>query len=70
MFDPSTGREIGSRVEYTHVIAAIDPDLLEADDSYAEVLLKYLLEKNRVEQFMENGLKTGERLIITARQED
>lgn len=58
MFDEKTGRFDSLRAqEYRGVLAEIDLDLLQIDQNYCDMVMKGLLDKQRVERYLENGLQ-------------
>lgn len=58
MIDKAT-KEMSSlrAIDYREVLAEIDLDLLQTDTKYCEKLMKGLLNKSRVESYLENGLQ-------------
>lgn len=65
VFLDDDGRESGSKTDYTHVIASIDPELIKTDPDYIECLVKGLLERNRVEDYISKAMKDEEELGAT-----
>lgn len=56
--DEETGKFESSRAhEYRGVLAEIDLDLLQNDPNYCNAVMKKLLDKQRVERYLENGLQ-------------
>lgn len=53
---------IGRRFEFEHVIAGIDPELMEKDPHYLSYAIKNLLGQNRVKGYLEKSLMTEEEL--------
>lgn len=51
------GKEIGRRVEYRGVLAQIDLNLLQTDANYCYTVMKGLLNKERVEKYLDRGLE-------------
>jgi len=50
-------KEIGRRVQYRGVLAQIDLNLLQTDREYCYTVMKGLLNKKRVEQYLDRGLQ-------------
>lgn len=58
MFDEKTGKFDSLRAqEYRGVLAEIDLELLQSDPNYCKILMEGLLDKQRVERYLESGLK-------------
>jgi len=57
MFNRENGREEGRRADYRGVLAELDLSLLQNDPDYCNVLMKDLLDKKRVEKYLEEGLQ-------------
>lgn len=57
MLDPRTGQEIGRRADYRGVLAQIDLNLLQTDANYCYTVMKGLLDKKRVEKYLDRGLE-------------
>ncbi len=58
MFDEKTGKfDSLNAQEYRGVLAEIDLDLLQSDPNYCNMVMKGLLDKQRVERYLENGLQ-------------
>ena len=58
MFHKETGEFSSLRaINYREVLAQIDLDLLQNDPNYCQILMKGLLDKDRVEKYLENGLQ-------------
>lgn len=58
MFDEKTRKFDSLRAqEYRGVLAEIDLELLQNDQNYCNMLMKGLLDKQRVERYLENGLQ-------------
>lgn len=58
VFDEKTGKFDSLRAqEYRGVLAEIDLELLQSDPNYCHMLMKGLLDKQRVERYLENGLQ-------------
>lgn len=58
IFNRATGRMDSPRAsEYKGVLAQIDLDLLQNDPQYCETVMKGLLNKKRVERYLEQGLQ-------------
>ena len=56
MFDEN-GNEDDSRTDYSEILLELNMDLLKNDYNYAEKLMKDLLEKNRVNSYLERGME-------------
>lgn len=61
IYDPNNSVD-GMIRDYKHVIAEIDPDRMRQDPEYFLCAMKKLLDKQRVDGFLENALKTEEEL--------
>lgn len=58
ILDTKTGRSINSRAEnYRGVLIEIDLELLQSDKNYYKMLMSKLLDKERVEEYLERGLQ-------------
>lgn len=58
MFDEKTGKFDSLRAqEYRGILAEIDLGLLQSDPNYCNMVMKGLLNKQRVERYLENGLQ-------------
>ena len=58
MFDKKTGTFDSPRAqEYYGVLAEIDLELLQSDPNYCNMVMNKLLDKQRVETYLENGLR-------------
>ncbi len=58
MFDEKTGKFDSLRAqEYRGVLAEIDLELLQTDPNYCNMVMKGLLDKQRVERYLESGLQ-------------
>lgn len=58
MLDEKTGKFDSLRAqEYRGVLAEIDLELLQSDQNYCSMVMKGLLDKQRVERYLENGLQ-------------
>ena len=58
MFDEKTGQFDSLRAqEYRGVLAEIDLELLQTDPNYCNMVMKELLDKQRVERYLESGLQ-------------
>lgn len=58
MFDEKTGKFDSLRAqEYQRVLAEIDLELLKNDPDYCNMVMKGLLDKQRVERYLESGLQ-------------
>lgn len=58
MFDEKTGKFDSLRAqEYRGVLAEIDLELLQSDPNYCNMVMKGLLDKQRVERYLESGLQ-------------
>lgn len=58
MLDRKTGRHDSLRsLDYREVLAEIDLELLQSDPNYCNIVMKGLLDKERVERYLENGLQ-------------
>ncbi len=58
MVDGKTGKWDSLRAqEYRGVLAEINLELLQTDPSYCEMVMKKLLDKQRVERYLESGLQ-------------
>ena len=53
----SDGREYGRRSDYRHVLAEFDVNLLLKDKTYAYSVLVGLLNKSRVDRYLNDGMK-------------
>lgn len=62
MFDRD-GNEVGSRTAYKHVVAGIDPNLMESNPEYLSAVIKKLLEKERVERYESYSLKSEAEIL-------
>ncbi|MDE5830812.1 MAG: hypothetical protein K2H53_04000, partial [Clostridia bacterium] len=70
VFLDDSGKESGSRTDYKHIIASIDPELIKTDPDYIQCLVKGLLERNRVEDFISKAMKDEEELEKTGASSD
>ncbi len=50
-------REFGSRVDYSEIFADIDLNLMRGDQQYCEMVMKDLLNQNRVKNYLDKGLE-------------
>lgn len=58
MLDEKTGKLDSLRAQdYRGVLAEIDLELLQSDPNYCNILMKGLLDKQRVERYLESGLQ-------------
>ncbi len=58
IFDEKTGQLDSLRAqEYRGVLAEIDLELLQTDHNYCNMVMNRLLDKKRVERYLENGLQ-------------
>lgn len=58
MFDEKTGKFDSLRAQsYQGVLAEIDLELLQSDSNYCNMVMKGLLDKQRVERYLESGLQ-------------
>lgn len=58
MLDETTGKfEIQSAKDYKDILAQIDINLLKSDSNYCNKVMKSLLNKKRVENYLEAGLE-------------
>lgn len=48
---------------YEHVIAGINPDLMNSDPTYLSAVIKKLLEKERIERYKSYSLKSEEEIL-------
>lgn len=55
--DPQYENESIDARSYKGVLAQIDPVLLQSDEKYCSNVMRYLLNKKRVNQYLENGLQ-------------
>lgn len=62
MLNKRTGQEIGRRAEYRGILAQIDLNLLQTDPNYCYIVMKGLLEKKRVEKYLDRGLEENPEL--------
>ena len=51
------GHELGRRVDYKKIIAQIDKELLLNDPNYCRTVMKGLLNKKRIEEYLEIGMQ-------------
>lgn len=56
MFDRN-GKDISRRAQYKDILADIDIRLLQTDSNYCTAVMKNLLNRTRVEKYMQDGLK-------------
>ena len=56
MFDEN-GRDIGNRSQYKRILVGINLELLRKDPEYCSILMKGLLNKKRVEEYLNRGLQ-------------
>lgn len=47
----------GRRDEYEHIVAGIDPERMQADGHYLQMVMTDLLEQKRVNKYLERGMK-------------
>ena len=52
----NSGREMGRKANYRGVLAEIDLNLIKRDPTYCEWVMKGLLDKKRVEKYLDTGL--------------
>ena len=58
MLNEATGKiENISQVQYRDILTEINLGLLQSDPEYAEMVMKDLLDKGRIERYLENGLR-------------
>jgi hypothetical protein len=57
MLDPATGKEIGRRADYSNVLAELDINALQTNPDYCSWVMQVLLNKKRVEKYLEKGLE-------------
>ena len=55
--DPNTRKEISRRTAYQKVLAEIDVNLLQIDPNYCNAVMKDLLNRRRVTEYLNAGLK-------------
>ncbi len=48
--------EFGRRIDYSGILAQIDFNLLQTDKNYCYFVMKNLLEKHRIEEYIQRGL--------------
>ena len=51
------GPESGRRTEYSYILADIDITQMQTNPQYCEMVMKELLEQNRVNRYLESGLE-------------
>lgn len=51
------GEEIGRRTEYEEVYLGIDQNLIQTDNNYCYAVMKNLLNKKRIEQYLQRGMQ-------------
>ena len=50
--------EEGIPIKYEHILAEVDKDRLEQDEEYLKYVMKDFLERERIKEYLSNGLET------------